>query len=230
MLVAAVTQQVSGFGYELLAVPLLSILVGPKDAVALATVSGVAASGLMAVRLRALSDRPTLRRMFAGAVVGMPIGIVFLRQLPEDPLRIALAVVVLAMVLVLASGFRFGHDRPGTEVAAGFTSGVLNTSIGTAGPPIVVTLQAGDMAQHTFRATTVAFFACCNLVAVPLIVASGVVTASTWRAALVAVPAVLVGNAIGGRLAPKVAPERFRSLVLGLLVLAALGALAAAVL
>ena len=71
------------------------------------------------------------------------------------------------------------------------------------------------------------FFACCNIVAVPLILASGVVTASTWRAAPVAIPAVLVGNQIGARLAPRVRPERFNGLVLGLLSLAAVGALAA---
>jgi uncharacterized membrane protein YfcA len=218
---------VSGFGYALLAVPLLSILIGPKDAVAIATVSGATASGLMAYGLWGLTDRPTLRRLITGAVVGMPIGILGLRELPEDPLRVALAVVVLLMVVVLASGYRFRSTRPGTEVAAGFASGLLNTSIGTAGPPVVVTLQAGEMPQHTFRATTVAFFACCNIVAVPLIVASGVVTASTWRTTLVAIPAVFAGTAIGSRLAPMIGPERFRSVVLGLLALAGLGALAA---
>jgi uncharacterized membrane protein YfcA len=226
--VAAITQQVSGFGYALLAVPLMSILVGPKDAVAIATVSGATASGMMALRLRVLADRPTLGRLLTGALLGMPIGVIGLRELPEDPLRIALAVVVLGMVVVLASGYRFGSTRHGTQVLAGFASGVLNTSIGTAGPPVVATLQAGEMPQHTFRATTVAFFACCNIVAVPLIIASGVVTASTWRTALVAVPSVLVGNAIGSRLAPRVGPERFRALVLGLLAVAGVGALTAA--
>ena len=228
MLLAAITQQVSGFGYALLAVPLLSILVGPKDAVAIAMVSGATASGIMAVRLWALVDRPPLTRMLAGALLGMPIGIIGLRELPEDPLRVALAVVVLVMVVVLASGYRFRSTRHGTQVVAGFASGLLNTSIGTAGPPVVVTLQAGEMPQHTFRATTVAFFACCNIVAVPLVIASGVVTGSTWRAALVAIPSVFAGTAIGSRIAPLIGPERFRSVVLGLLVLAAVGALAAA--
>jgi uncharacterized membrane protein YfcA len=206
----------------------MSIMVGPKDAVALAMVAGATASGLMALRLRLLASRPTLARMLAGAILGMPIGVIALRQVPEEPLQVALAVVVLTMVVVLAAGFRFGTDRPGTEVVAGFTSGVLNTSIGTAGPPIVVTLQAGEMPQHTFRATSVAFFACCNIMAVPLVVASGVVTASAWKASVVAIPCVLVGNAVGARLAPMVSPRRFRSLVLGLLVLAAAGALVAA--
>jgi uncharacterized membrane protein YfcA len=206
----------------------MSIMVGPKDAVALAMVAGATASGFMAIRLRPLASRPTLGRLLVGAVVGMPIGIVALRRLPEDPLQIALAVVVLAMVVILAAGFRFGTDRPGTEVVAGFTSGVLNTSIGTAGPPVVLTLQAGAMPQHTFRATTVAFFACCNIIGVPLVVASGVVTASTWKASVVAIPCVLAGNAVGARFAPNVGPERFKTLVLGLLAVAALGALIAA--
>jgi uncharacterized membrane protein YfcA len=206
----------------------MSIMVGPKDAVALAMVAGATASGYMALRLRLLADRPTLARLLAGAVVGMPLGVVVLRRLPEEPLQVLLAIVVLVMVVILGVGFRFGTDRPGTEVVAGFTSGVLNTSIGTAGPPVVLTLQAGAMPQHTFRATTVAFFACCNIVGVPLVVASGVVTASTWKASVVAVPCVLAGNLVGARLAPKVGPERFRTLVLGLLVVAAIGALIAA--
>jgi uncharacterized membrane protein YfcA len=206
----------------------MSIMVGPKDAVALAMVAGATASGYMALRLRLLADRPTLARLLAGAVVGMPLGVVVLRRLPEEPLQVLLAIVVLVMVVILGVGFRFGTDRPGTEVVAGFTSGVLNTSIGTAGPPVVLTLQAGAMPQHTFRATTVAFFACCNIVGVPLVVASGVVSASTWKASVVVVPCVLAGNLVGARLAPKVGPERFRTLVLGLLVVAAIGALIAA--
>ena len=67
------------------------------------------------------------------------------------------------------------------------------------------------MPQHTFRATTVAFFACCNIVAVPLIIASGVVTASTWRTTLVAIPAVFAGTAIGSRIAPRSAPSGSRA-------------------
>ena len=149
VLLAAITQQVSGFGYALLAVPLLSILVGPKDAVAIATVSGATASALMAVRLRALADRPTLRACSAARVVGMPIGIIGLRELPEDPLRVALAVVVLAMVVVLASGYRFRSRRPGTQVVAGFASGLLNTSIGTAGPPVVRHAPGRDRCPST---------------------------------------------------------------------------------
>jgi uncharacterized protein len=160
--------------------------------------------------------------------VGLPIGIVGLRQLPEDPLRIALAVVILTMVVVLATGYRFRSERPRTEVGAGFVSGVLNGSLGTGGPPIVVVLQAAEMEQHDFRATTTAFFTVCDIVALPLIAASGVATGDTWLLSLATVPAVLAGNAIGGRLAFRVPAARFRPLVLVLLALAALSSIASA--
>lgn len=226
--VAAITQQISGFGFSLLAVPLMALLIGPKEAVAVAAMTGAPTSGLMAIRLRHRVERPVLVRMLVGAAFGLPLGVVGLRSLPDDPLRVALAAAVLSMVVVLASGYRFRSERPRTEVAAGFVSGVLNTSIGTAGPPVVITLQAAAMEQHVFRATTSAFFAGSNLVAVPLILTTGVASADTWLAGGVALPTVFVANALGERLAARVEPHRFRVLVLTLLVVAAVAALTSA--
>lgn len=228
VLMATITQQLSGFGFALLAVPLMSLMVGPKEAVAIAFAAGAVSSGLMTYRLRDRIQKPVLRRVLAGAAIGLPIGVVGLRQLPEDPLRIALAVVILGMVVILATGYRFRREQPRTEVGAGFVSGVLNGSLGTGGPPIVVVLQAGNLEQHSFRATTTAFFAVCDVVAIPLIVASGVADAATWWAAAASVPAVLVGNAIGERLAFRVAADRFGRLVLVLLVIAAISSVVSA--
>jgi dihydrolipoamide dehydrogenase len=60
-------------------------------------------------------------------------------------------------------------------------------------------------------------------------VGSGVADLARWPAAAVAVPAALVGNRACEGLAHRVPPERFRVLVLGLMVAAAAVALAAAV-
>jgi len=84
------------------------------------------------------------------------------------------------------------------------------------------------MEQHTFRATTVAFLAVSNLAILPLLLGTGVAGLDTWPAAAIAVPAAIVGNRACAGLAQRVPPERFRILVLGLLVIAAGIALAAA--
>lgn len=219
--VAAGTQQLSGFGYALMAVPLLSLVLGTKDAVALTSLSGLAGTALMAVRLRHRVDRPVVGRLMIGALVGMPIGIVLLRRVPAAPLQVAVSVVVLAAVIVLASGWRLREESARTEVGAGFVSGMINTSIGVGGPPVVIVLQAAEHEQHAFRATTVSYFLLANLVALPLFFASGVVDDSTWAAGVFAVPAALLGTLAFERLAYRVRTEHFRVLVLALLVGAA---------
>lgn len=223
---AAATQQLSGFGYALMAVPLLSLVIGPKDAVALSSLSGLAGTALMAVRLRRRVDRPVVGRLLIGAVVGMPLGIIALRRVPADPLQVAVSVVVLAAVALLASGFRLRSERPSTEVGAGFVSGMINTSIGVGGPPVVLVLQAAEHEQHAFRATTVTYFLCSNVVALPLFFASGVVSSSTWVAGLFAIPAALLGTLAFERVAFRIQSEHFRPLVLGLLVLSAVASMA----
>lgn len=226
---AAGAQQLVGFGFALMAMPLLTVLVGPQDAVALAAVASLAGGGAMAWRLRHLTDRPVLRRLALGALPGLPIGVLALGHVPDAPLRIGVAVAVLAMVVVLAVGYRLRGERPRTEVGAGFVSGAMGSAIGIGGPPIVLVLQAADMEQHRFRATTVTFFALCNLATLPLVLASGVADLHRWPAAAVAIPAALLASRASEGLARRITPERFRPLVLALLVAAAAVALAAAV-
>lgn len=217
VLAATVLQQVSGFGFALLAVPMLSVLVGPRDAVAVVMAAGFFSSGIMAVGLRDRLDRPVLGRLLLGAAVGLPIGVIGLRELDEDVLRVALAVVVLAMVGVLARGFSLRSSSPRLEVGAGLASGLLNGSLGTGGPPVIVVLHAAETEQHAFRATTSTFFAVCDVVAIPLIVWSGAARSSAWLLALASIPSVLVGNEVGRRLAVRLDQAQFRRLALVLL-------------
>ena len=84
------------------------------------------------------------------------------------------------------------------------------------------------MEQHAFRATTAAFIAVTNLALLPLVFGAGVVGFDIWPAAAVAVPAAVAGNRACEGAARRVSPERFRPLVLGLLVVAAGVALASA--
>lgn len=228
MALAAGTQQVSGFGFALMAMPLLTVLVGPRDAVALEAVAGMAGGVAMAWSLRDQVAWVPLRRLLLGAVFGLPLGALVLGHVPETPLRIAVAVAVVVMVVVLASGVRMADESPRTEVGAGFVSGVMGTSIGISGPPVVLVLQAARMEQHRFRATAVTFFVLTNIAVLPLLLGTGVADVDRWPAAVVAVPAAILGNRACAGLAQRVPPERFRALVLVLLVLAAGAALAAA--
>ncbi len=126
--------------------------------------------------------------------------------------------VVLLTAAALASGFRLPSLPPSADVGAGFVSGVFNTSIGISGPPVVLLLQAKEIPKGPFRATTVTLFAVAGVVALVLFGIGGQYNRSVLIAAAVALPALPLGWFLGHSIHQRVPEERFRALVLALMV------------
>lgn len=225
VVVAALVQGVAGFGFSLMAMPLLSVILGAKNAVAVASLVGVATSILLVARTHRNIARPVAFRLVGGAVLGMPLGIAVLASVPEEQLRLLIGLTVLAFVVVIARGWRVERGRVGLDLVAGFTSGVLNTSVGTNGPPLVLTLQARGLEPEPFRATMSVVFLASTVVGNALLAWAGRYNADVVTAAGVCLPAMVVGAVVGDRLHRRVAPDRFRTLVLAMLVVSALSAL-----
>lgn len=223
--IAAMVQVVSGFGFALLAVPLMSIAVPTSSAVVVSTLLGAGVSTWQAWHLRAHAVRTVARRLAVAAFAGMPLGLVVFVTVSDDVLRALLGVAVLVAVALLAARIDLRDAGPALDIGAGFVSGVLNTSLSTNGPPLVFALQARHLEPDPFRATINAVFAASNLVGVPLFLLAGEVTGDTLTAAAVALPALVVGQVLGIPLRARFQGERFRRLVLVLLVTAALSAI-----
>jgi uncharacterized protein len=222
---AALVQVVSGFGFALLAVPLMSIAVPTSTAVVVSTLLGAGVSTWQAWQGRAQTVRPIAGRLVLGSYIGMPLGLLVFLTVSDDVLRLILGVAVLIAVVLLAARIDLRRAGSGLDVGAGFVSGVLNTSLSTNGPPLVFVLQARHLEPDPFRSTINTVFAASNLVGVPLFLIAGQVTGSAALAALVALPALIAGQFAGYPLRRHLHGERFRRLVLGLLVIAALSAI-----
>lgn len=224
LLVASTVQAVTGFGFALLSMPLLTLVIDAKDAVALSTLVGALASFNLLARTYRSVRWDLTRWLLVGAVAGMPLGLVVLVVVPARTLQVIIAAAVLCFVVVLARGWRLGEAGPRVELAAGFVSGVLNTSVSTNGPPLVLALQARGLEPEAFRGTISAVFAASSLVANALFAASGRYTTTVLAYAALGPPMLLLGAAVGRRAGRRLAPDRFRPLVLALLVTAAVSA------
>jgi uncharacterized membrane protein YfcA len=224
---ASFVQALAGFGFGLLAMPLMTLAVSPTSAVVVSTLVGVLVSTWQSWFLRADADRPVVKRMAIGAYIGMPLGLVVLNTVSDTALRFALGVAVLVAVVLLALDVQIRASRTSDGVA-GFASGVLNTSLSTNGPPLVFVLQARRLDAAAFRATIVAVFALSNVFAVTLFVVTGKVNRDGVVAALLAVPALLAGQLIGFPLRRHLHGERFRTFVLVLLAAAGVSAIVGA--
>jgi uncharacterized membrane protein YfcA len=226
---AGAVQSMTGFGFALLAVPLLSFAVDAKVAVVLATTLGFAGSAWLAHRERASCDRRTARLMILGAAIGSPIGLVVLEVASERTLRFGLAAMIAVFLVINLRGVRLEQSSTSTDLAFGTISGVLNTSLATNGPPLVMVLHARHLAPAAFRATLGLVFAVSGTLAIVLFAASSRYDGETLRALAVASPALLSGMAIGRIGATRVPVSMFRHAVMGLLAVTAAASFVGAV-
>lgn len=226
---AAVVQVTAGFGFALLAVPIMAAAVDPKVAVVVSTALGLVTSTSQAVIERAHVCWPIARRLLVAALVGMPFGLLVFLVVDEHVLRLALGVAVLGTVVVLVRGVDLRESGSGVDWSAGAVSGVLATSLSTNGPPLVFALQARHLPPHDFRATISVVFAASGVVALAMFAASGQVNQDVVIGIVASIPALALGGAIGLSLRRHVTAERFRSYVLVLMTLAAISAIVAAV-
>lgn len=220
---AATTQSITGFGFALIGVPGLALLLGPKVAVVAMDSVGVPLVIWNAIRWRHNILWREAITISIAALVGMPIGLFVLTHANDDALTATIGVTIVVMTAWLWRGLTLPTGRR-TELTAGLVSGTLATSVGTNGPPVIIAFQAVGVEPRPFRATLQACFAFQGSISFALFWSRGLVVHDVGVAFLVGVPAAVTGALIGDRIAPRVHAGPFRNAVLILLGLS--GALA----
>ena len=156
---AAVVRGYSGFGFSLLAVTSLSLLLPPAEIVPSIFIMEVAASlHLLPGVWRDIHWRALLW-LAVGCLVGTPFGVYALAHVPPAPMTVALAVFVLIAAILLARGYAL-KSLPGPAVtfATGTSSGLLNGSFGIGGPPVILFFFSSPAGAAAGRASMIAFF------------------------------------------------------------------------
>lgn len=220
---AAFAQAVSGFGSALLAVPLLSVLAGPRAAVVTITMLSVAMTAVATARERQHVEWRVTGTWALTGLLGMPVGLLLLSVLDPRALTLAIAALVLAFALLLATGAS-PHPGPWARRVAGVASGAMLTSTGMNGPPLVITLQAMRLRADRFRATLQAVFWTQDMAAVVGFLVIGQVSRTVLVAVAAGLPGLPLGWLLGDRVFTRLDAPVFRRLVLGMLVLSALAA------
>jgi uncharacterized membrane protein YfcA len=225
ILVAATAQTLVGFGFALISMPFLVVILDVQDAIVLTSLLSLTNTGIVAQQARRHVPWRTVSWMLAGSLAGMPIGLAVLLLAPEDALRLAVGVSTIVLAAALGTGLRFGSASAGSELGVGFLSGVLNTSTSMNGPPVVLYLQSLRRPPDEFRAALAAFFFIVSALTLAAFVVTGVITAHAVALAGAGLPSVFLGSVIGHALLRRTHPELFRRLVFALLFAAAISAI-----
>lgn len=139
--------------------PLLTMVCGHRVAAALVAVTSIFnASVILATQWRRVEWQGAWRLVVA-ALVGIPLGVYALIHVPDDPVKIVLALVVLTF-----AGYNLGRprlcrlksDRMG--FVFGLVSGILGGAYNTLGPPLVIYGTLRGWGAQRFRSTLQAVF------------------------------------------------------------------------
>jgi uncharacterized membrane protein YfcA len=235
VLVGATVQAAAGFGLALIAGPALVALLAPTEAVTtLLVLATVTTSLLLLVRRR---PRPAVRwgdvrTATLAAVPGLLAGVLVLAVVSKAALQLAVGAGVLVavglQVLRRAPAGRTTGSR-WTVLGVGLTAGILTTTTGTNGPPLVLWLERRGMAPAEMRDTLAVLFLALSLLGATVLVTSGQ-AARTLRpeVLLTLLAAAVTGHAAGRRLFHLLDARRFRIAGLALSALAGVASIAAA--
>lgn len=228
--VAACAQMVSGFGFALMAVPLMGLAIDLKTAVVVSTICGTASNTYQAVTDREHRDGRMVRVLVVASFIGMPFGVFILDRVGVDTLRIVIGVfVLLALVAVMSDRQPREFGGQAIEVAAGILSGVLATSTSTNGPPLVLLLRARGLTPAVFRATINTVFCVVAVVSIAAFAIAGRISSEVLVGSLVALPGLVIGVVVGGRLRGLLTDTIFWRLVAVLLAATATSSIAAGI-
>jgi len=153
-------------------VPLMSALYGPKIGAASFLLIDFVTGIVFSLGVWRQAAWREIVPLAVSAVIAAPFGTLILQYADPAHLRWAMAALVLVIVVVLSTGWRY-HGKPMliVTVLVGLVAGVLGGAVQIFGPPVVLFWLSSMAAVAVVRANFVVFFA---------IMAAGLVVTYLW--------------------------------------------------
>lgn len=221
---AGIVKGTTGFGFPILAVPMIALFAGSRAAVILVTLPVLVTN--VAFLLRRGLDRPLLRR-FAPLLLAMVpttvLGGLLLGRANASALSVVVGVVSVAFALISATRLALPvspRAEPVVSVVLGAAGGLLYGTTSISGPFFITYLTALGLEKWAFIYALTLFFSVGNVMQVGTYAASGLYAGNVLLGSLLLCPAALLGQALGLRLMHILEPATFRRVVTGLVLLA----------
>jgi len=224
---AATCQSVTGFGFALTMTPLLALAWDIKPTIATSILLGVLILFPLLAEVRGSVSVGRVSGMMVGFAFGVIPGLILLERLDEEALRVMVAatVILASISLYFSPRIASGEDSIPMRLVAGALSGAIGTSTSLGGPPVVLYLLGRERDIASFRATIMVFFLPAGALTLLAFILIGQVTRDVLVMSAAALPAMALGIVFGGWLRRRLDPERFRAIVLAVLVVTSVAVL-----
>ena len=215
ILAAGCVRGYGGFGFSMITVAGWSLVLPVDRIVPTVLMLEVGASLFLLPGAWSRVNWPVLAWMLLGVALGTPLGVLLLGSVSPAFLKMAVAVLIFILALLLRRGFvlRRQPDRVGT-VAAGAASGLLNGAAAIGGPPAILFFFSSLSEAAASRASLIAYFLVTDMMAAGTCLAAGMLAIDHAERALIMALPMVAGLLIGKRAFQRASEKRFRKRVL----------------
>ncbi len=219
LLLAEILGTVGGFGSSMLVMPLMTFFLPFDQALGLTALFHVFSNAAKIILFRKGLSKRLLLTMGLPAVIGVLIGARLTAFIPSEHMMLVLS----AVLIVLSVLFLFAPDQrvAATTVNAsigGAASGFVAGLVGTGGAIRGLTLAAFDLPKEVFISTSAWIDMGVDLSRTVVYAQQGYIAQSTWAYLPWLAAISLLGSWAGRWLLARVPQERFRRLVLALVI------------
>ncbi|MCB0958279.1 MAG: sulfite exporter TauE/SafE family protein [Acidimicrobiales bacterium] len=220
-LLGAFVKAVTGMGYPVIAIPLITLVLGIEDAVVIVAAPNLAANLILCWGARAgRAESRDLPLLVGWGALGAVVGTFALVRVPEDPLLLVLAATVAMFVVTFLRSPELRFSPTTTHrwsPVVGGVAGLMQGAVGVSGPVV-----ASWMHGYRLRATAYVFsittiFGASGAAQLTLLAASGEYTATRAAVSLLAFVPVLAMIPVGTRLRERLDGPAFEHAVLAVI-------------
>jgi uncharacterized membrane protein YfcA len=208
-LLASCLHSATGFGFSILAVPLLLLLHSPLAAVQINLILAIILSIVMIPQVKADVDFALLKRLVLSGAIGVPMGMALIMYVRPAQLKLIIAILTLAFLVALLVKIRFQRNDS-RDAVCGAVAGAFTSAVGMGGVPLLVYFAGVDLPKAVVRATVLAFFVFAYGLALGMQLWNTSGSARVVWFSLSLVPMALLGVACGNWLFSRINQRVFR--------------------
>jgi len=221
-LVGSFVKSVTGMGFPLIAIPILTLFIGVETAVVVIAIPNVLANLLLNIGVRRerhqTRDLPVL---VVTSIFGAVVGTLVLVEAPEEPLLFGLALSVFVFVVQRLRNPELSLTPEMTRrwaPLAGSLSGFSHGAVGVSGPIVAMWVHGYRLPKDAYVFSVTALFLVSGATQLGVLVISGQYDRERLVASGVAIIATLCMIPVGTRMRTRIGGVTFERLILGLLV------------
>jgi uncharacterized membrane protein YfcA len=210
-----------GFGFGLVAIPVLLLYLEPQQTVVVSnSLIGIVMAMALARTWRHLKLRSSIG-LVIGGMAATPIGVLALNSASPSTLRISIAIVIIFLGLFSLSSFQLPFaQRRAAGPTFGFLTSLAVTTVGIGGPLGGIYAISQRWKAETVRSVLALFFLTSDIVAFGLYAATGLVGRDTLANIGVMSPGLVIGFGLTVVLVARINDRIFRYAVVAVIVVA----------